>query len=300
MIRRLSNRSATTPPNAPNSRIGRNVSAVSIPRAVPLWVSCSTSHGPATPCIQVPLVEMSCPTMNSRKLRTLSEWKVRRMYPTVSGTTAPPTASSRSTPPDSAAAEMTGRPGATAAAPGRGFVPCLPLAPGGREDDRVVEELLVGGPPDVLGHVADEDAVVAGRRLAGDDCAHSIRGPSHQLAALELVDAPRPVSGRLRVVVAGTDVRIGDVAEQRQPRVSEPIGGRDHGGSPGPSCRGLQAEQRREGRIVDPARGVGEGQVRADDVVALLQIGLKGGDLIGVELLDLSRRFAEDHTVHPA
>ena len=59
--RRLSNRSATTPPQAPNSRIGRNCSAVSIPSATPLPVSCRTSHGAATPCIQVPVPESSWP-----------------------------------------------------------------------------------------------------------------------------------------------------------------------------------------------------------------------------------------------
>jgi hypothetical protein len=53
----LSNRSAITPPHAPNTSIGAYWSAVSIPRATPLPVSWSTSHGAATICIQVPMPE---------------------------------------------------------------------------------------------------------------------------------------------------------------------------------------------------------------------------------------------------
>ena len=52
---RLSNRSAMTPPNGASSRVGRNCIATTVPSAVPLPVSSSTSHDWARPCIQVPL-----------------------------------------------------------------------------------------------------------------------------------------------------------------------------------------------------------------------------------------------------
>jgi hypothetical protein len=59
--RRLSWRSASTPPNAPNNRIGTNCSAAVRPTAMPLSVSRTTSHISATICIQLPLIEMICP-----------------------------------------------------------------------------------------------------------------------------------------------------------------------------------------------------------------------------------------------
>ncbi len=64
--RRLSYRSASTPPNGPNSRSGRNCSADTTPSAVPLPVSSSTSHDWATRCIQVPDSEITCPVKYSR------------------------------------------------------------------------------------------------------------------------------------------------------------------------------------------------------------------------------------------
>ena len=57
--RRLSKRSATTPPHAPHSRMGRNCRPVSIPSATPLCVSWRTSSGAATDCIHVPVAERS-------------------------------------------------------------------------------------------------------------------------------------------------------------------------------------------------------------------------------------------------
>ena len=53
--RRLSKRSASKPPNAPNSRIGANCSAVVSPTATPLWVSVRISHVSATIWTQLPL-----------------------------------------------------------------------------------------------------------------------------------------------------------------------------------------------------------------------------------------------------
>ena len=49
-----STRSATTPPQAPSSRTGKNWAAVTTPRAMPLSVSWSTSQITVTVCIHVP------------------------------------------------------------------------------------------------------------------------------------------------------------------------------------------------------------------------------------------------------
>ena len=57
--RRLDIRSASTPPSAPNSRIGRNCSAAVMPTETPLPVSFTTSHISATICIQLPLIEIT-------------------------------------------------------------------------------------------------------------------------------------------------------------------------------------------------------------------------------------------------
>ena len=56
---RLLARSATRPPNGPNSSIGRNWSPTTMPRATPLSVRWRTSQAWATDCIQVPDTEMS-------------------------------------------------------------------------------------------------------------------------------------------------------------------------------------------------------------------------------------------------
>ena len=53
--RRLSKRSAITPPHGASSSVGTNCMATTAPSAVPLPVSSSTSHAWAMPCIQVPL-----------------------------------------------------------------------------------------------------------------------------------------------------------------------------------------------------------------------------------------------------
>ena len=64
--RRLSIRSANTPPSGPNRNIGRNRAAVVRPSWVPLWVRSSTTNDWATVCIQVPATETSCPKKKSR------------------------------------------------------------------------------------------------------------------------------------------------------------------------------------------------------------------------------------------
>ena len=60
--RRLSKRSASSPPKAPNSRIGANCSAVVSPTATPLWVRVRISHVSATIWTQLPLSETTWPT----------------------------------------------------------------------------------------------------------------------------------------------------------------------------------------------------------------------------------------------
>ena len=59
--RRLGMRSASRPPQAPNSRIGRNCSAAVRPTATPVPVSCTISHISATICIQLPEIETTWP-----------------------------------------------------------------------------------------------------------------------------------------------------------------------------------------------------------------------------------------------
>ena len=56
---RLLMRSASTPPIAPKTRIGRNCSAATRPTAVPEPVSFTTSHISATVCIQLPESEIT-------------------------------------------------------------------------------------------------------------------------------------------------------------------------------------------------------------------------------------------------
>jgi hypothetical protein len=58
---RLSSRSASTPPQAPNSSTGRNWSPAVNPTAAPLPVSCTISHISATICIQLPEIETTWP-----------------------------------------------------------------------------------------------------------------------------------------------------------------------------------------------------------------------------------------------
>ena len=59
--RRFETRSASSPPHAPKSRIGRNCSAETIPAATPLPVSARISHISATIWVQLPLTEISWP-----------------------------------------------------------------------------------------------------------------------------------------------------------------------------------------------------------------------------------------------
>ncbi len=59
--RRLEKRSASSPPQAPNSSMGRNCRAVVSPTAIPLSVSERTSQISATVCIQFPDRETTCP-----------------------------------------------------------------------------------------------------------------------------------------------------------------------------------------------------------------------------------------------
>jgi len=58
---RFGKRSASTPPHAPKSRIGRNWRAVVVPTARPLPVSERISQTSATICIQFPESETICP-----------------------------------------------------------------------------------------------------------------------------------------------------------------------------------------------------------------------------------------------
>ncbi len=77
-IRRLSNRSASTPPKAPNRSTGPNESAALRPSAVPLPVSFSTSQAMAVKFIHVPVADTSCPARYRRKFRDVrSEANVR-------------------------------------------------------------------------------------------------------------------------------------------------------------------------------------------------------------------------------
>ena len=64
--RRFGIRSASSPPQAPSRRIGRNWSAAVRPTATPLPVSETISHISATVCIQLPLIEMTCPANQRR------------------------------------------------------------------------------------------------------------------------------------------------------------------------------------------------------------------------------------------
>jgi len=65
-MRRLAYRSAIIPPYMLKS-IGRNCRPVVMPSAIPLsWVSSSTSQSCATRCIQVPVLETTCPVANNR------------------------------------------------------------------------------------------------------------------------------------------------------------------------------------------------------------------------------------------
>ncbi len=64
--RRLSNRSATTPPSGASSSVGKNWAAMTAPRAEPRPVSSSTSQDNPSSCIHVPLNETSWLKKNSR------------------------------------------------------------------------------------------------------------------------------------------------------------------------------------------------------------------------------------------
>ena len=63
---RLSTRSATDPVHAPSTSTGTVCRATVTPRALPLELSCSTSHACATVCSHVPGTETSCPEKYSR------------------------------------------------------------------------------------------------------------------------------------------------------------------------------------------------------------------------------------------
>jgi hypothetical protein len=65
-MRRLFRRSANRPPAGPKTRIGRNRTASTRPRSVPLCVRSRTRKDWATVCIQVPITETSCPKKNRR------------------------------------------------------------------------------------------------------------------------------------------------------------------------------------------------------------------------------------------
>jgi hypothetical protein len=59
--RRLSSRSASTPPQPPNTSSGRNWRPAVMPTAAPEPVSCTISHISATICIQLPETETTWP-----------------------------------------------------------------------------------------------------------------------------------------------------------------------------------------------------------------------------------------------
>ena len=66
-MRRLPNRSAIAPPHRLNSSSGRNCKPAAMPRAEPLPCdNCSTSQSCAVRCIQVPLLDTTCPAANKR------------------------------------------------------------------------------------------------------------------------------------------------------------------------------------------------------------------------------------------
>src|SRR5919112_4607654 len=67
--RRLSDRSATAPAQADSISIGPNWKPARIPTPSPLPVILSTSRVRATLVSQLPVLEISCPTKKSRKLR---------------------------------------------------------------------------------------------------------------------------------------------------------------------------------------------------------------------------------------
>ena len=64
--RRLGMRSASRPPQAPKSRIGRNCRPAVRPTETPLPVSCTISHISATVCIQLPVMETTWPVKYRR------------------------------------------------------------------------------------------------------------------------------------------------------------------------------------------------------------------------------------------
>ncbi len=66
MSRRLSTRSATTPPYGASSSTGSVCSATTKPRSVLEWVSTRTSQDCAVICIHVPASEIDCPVKYSR------------------------------------------------------------------------------------------------------------------------------------------------------------------------------------------------------------------------------------------
>ena len=64
--RRFGTRSASRPPQAPNSSIGRNCRAAVRPTQTPEPVSCTISHISATICIQLPVIETTWPAKYRR------------------------------------------------------------------------------------------------------------------------------------------------------------------------------------------------------------------------------------------
>ena len=76
--RRLSTRSAITPPYGPSTSTGRVCRATTKPSAVAECVRVNTSHDWATDCIHVPMSEVDWPTKNRRKFGTDRAEKVRR------------------------------------------------------------------------------------------------------------------------------------------------------------------------------------------------------------------------------
>jgi hypothetical protein len=90
--RRFSVRSTSTPAQGESTSIGPNWQADSTPTAVPLPVRRSTSSVRATIVSQLPVLEIVCPTKNSRKLRERSDASVRATKPPTGGAPRAPVA----------------------------------------------------------------------------------------------------------------------------------------------------------------------------------------------------------------
>ena len=72
---RLLNRSAIAPAHKEKIKEGRNCNPVTIPRSLPLPVSCSTNQSCATRCAQLPILDIAFAKNKIRKLKCLNDLK---------------------------------------------------------------------------------------------------------------------------------------------------------------------------------------------------------------------------------